>query len=50
MALAAGIIKAYSGPGPKGYGRVLHFSRGQRVVSATLSNLAFNTEALPPEG
>lgn len=49
--LDAGVIEAYSEPGPEGYGRVTHFSRGQRLASVTLSNLAFNAaEALPPEG
>lgn len=49
--LNAGEIRVYSEPGPGGYGRITRIRREGRVVSATLSNLAFNTlEALPPEG
>jgi Uma2 family endonuclease len=44
-------IEVHSEPGPRGYGKVVRFGREERVISATLPNLAFDaTEALPPEG
>lgn len=49
--LNADAIEVHSKPGPAGYERVVRLSRGERVVSATLPDLAFDaSEALPPEG
>lgn len=48
--LTADVIEAHSEPGPEGYGRVACFGRGERAVSVTLPDLAFEaSEALPPE-
>lgn len=44
-------IEVHSKPGPAGYESVVRVSRGERVVSATLPDFAFDaSEALPPEG
>ncbi len=49
--LNADAVEVYSKPGPGGYESVVRVSRGERVVSATLTDLAFDaSEALPPEG
>lgn len=49
--LNAETVQVCSEPGSEGYGKVVGFGRGQRVVSATVSGLAFDTaDALPPEG
>lgn len=49
--LTTDAIEVYSQPGPEGYGKLVSFSRSERVVSATLSGLTFDaSEALPPEG
>ena len=51
MDLNADAIEAYSEPGPDGYGKTVRFKRTDKVVSATLPDLAFDAaEALPPEG
>jgi Uma2 family endonuclease len=43
-------IEMYSQPGPAGYAQSTRFRRGERIVSATLPDLAFDAdEALPPE-
>ena len=42
-------IEVHSGPGPGGYRRTTRYTTGERVESATLPELAFDTsEALPP--
>ena len=49
--LTADEIEVHSEPGPGGYGRVARFGREDRIVSATLPNLAFDVaKSLPPEG
>jgi Uma2 family endonuclease len=49
--LTTDAIEAYSEPGPGGYGKLVRVMRNERVVSATLPNLAFDaSEALPTEG
>lgn len=49
--LTTDVIEVYSEPGPGGYGKLVRFGRGERVVSATLPDLSFDaTEALPPKG
>lgn len=48
--LTANAIEVYSKPELGGYGRVARFGREEKVVSATLPNLAFDAaEALPPK-
>jgi Uma2 family endonuclease len=48
--LSSGIIEVHSGPGPGGYRRTTRFGRGDRVESATIPDLAFDTsEVLPPK-
>jgi Uma2 family endonuclease len=43
------IIEVHSGPGPGGYRKTTRHTRGDRVESATVPDLAFDTsEALPP--
>jgi hypothetical protein len=43
-------IEVHSGPGPGGYRTTTRYTRGERVESATLSDLAFDaSEALPPQ-
>jgi Uma2 family endonuclease len=42
-------IEVYSQPGPAGYAQSTRFHRGERMISATLPDLAFDSdEALPP--
>jgi Uma2 family endonuclease len=42
-------IEVHSGPGPGGYRKTTRYTRGERVESATVPDLAFDTdEALPP--
>ena len=49
--LTTDAIAVYSEPGPGSYGKLVRCGRGERVVSATLPDLAFDaTKALPPEG
>lgn len=49
--LTTDAIEVYSEPGPGGYGRLVRTRRNERVISATLPDLAFDAvEALPPEG
>ena len=48
--LTTDAIEAYSKLGSGGYGSLVRTRRGERVVSATLPDLAFDAaEALPPE-
>jgi Uma2 family endonuclease len=48
--LSSGIIEVHSGPGLGGYRRTTRFGRGDRVESATIPDLAFDTsEVLPPK-
>ena len=48
--LNADAVEVYSEPGPASYARIARVSRGEQVVSATLTNFAFAaSEALPPE-
>ena len=48
--LTTDVIEAYSEPRQEGYGKLVCFGRGERVLSTTLSDLTFNaSEALPPE-
>jgi hypothetical protein len=49
--LTTDAIEVYSEPGSGGYGKLVRIRRGERVVSVTLPDLAFDAnEALPPEG
>ncbi|MCA1717803.1 MAG: Uma2 family endonuclease [Actinobacteria bacterium] len=49
--LTTDAIEVYSEPGPGGYRRLVRIRRDERIVSATLPDLAFDAaEALPPEG
>ncbi len=49
--LTTDAIEGYSEPGPGGYGKLVRIRRGERIVSATLPDLAFDAaKALPPEG
>ena len=42
-------IEVHSSPGPGGYRKTIRFGRGERVGSATVPDLTFDTsEALPP--
>jgi Uma2 family endonuclease len=48
--LGESIVEVYSEPGLDGYGKGARFRGGDRVVSATVSGLAFDVaEVLPPE-
>jgi Uma2 family endonuclease len=47
--LKADRIEVHSEPGPDGYRKTARYARGERVESATLPDLAFDTsEVLPP--
>lgn len=42
-------IEVHSEPGPDGYRKTVRYARGERVESATISDLAFDTDGvLPP--
>jgi len=48
--LNSDIIEVYSEPGPGGYEQSARFRRGDRMISATMPDLAFDAaEALPPD-